>query len=283
MKTAIRPALLRFSVIDERLRGQTWPNASSLARELEVTSRTIHRDFDFLRDRFHAPIALDARRNGYFYSDPNYRLPYFSISEGEYVALFLAERLLQEYQGTPYATVLSRFFEKVTSLLTDPVTVDLQHLAHSLSFRPTTSTVYDPATMEQLHAAIRQCRRLKIVYWTASRNQTTRRVVDPYHLAAIDGDWYLVAYCHRREEVLMFSPQRICELQETDETFAPDPDFRINDYLDVGFRKLRGAGRAHTVRLRFAPSAARYVREKIWHPVSCRVTLSIACCATWCR
>jgi predicted DNA-binding transcriptional regulator YafY len=41
----------------------------------------------------------------------------------------------------------------------------------------------------------------------------------------------------------------------------------VNDYLEVGFRKVRGKGPAKTVRLRFAPKAARYVREKkSWHP-----------------
>jgi predicted DNA-binding transcriptional regulator YafY len=29
---------------------------------------------------------------------------------------------------------------------------------------------------------------------------------------------------------------------------------------------MRGAGPPQTVRLRFAPPAARYVREKTWHP-----------------
>jgi hypothetical protein len=43
MKSAVRPALLRFAHIDEKLRSRSWPNASSLARELEVTPRTIHR------------------------------------------------------------------------------------------------------------------------------------------------------------------------------------------------------------------------------------------------
>jgi proteasome accessory factor B len=64
----------------------------------------------------------------------------------------------------------------------------------------------------------------------------------------------------------MFSPHRIRDLEETSETFEPNPDFRIVDYLDAGFRKLRGDGKLQTIRLRFAPTAARYVSEKIWHP-----------------
>lgn len=64
----------------------------------------------------------------------------------------------------------------------------------------------------------------------------------------------------------MFAPPRIRELRETGDTFERPADFCINDYLDVGFRKVRGAGPAQTVRLRFTAHAARYVREKEWHP-----------------
>src|SRR5216683_1851508 len=103
MKSAKRPALARFAFIDEKLHSQSWPNASSLARELEVTTRTIHRDIEYLRDQRKAPIAFDPKKNGYFYTEPSFRLPHFSVSEGECLALFLAERLLQQYRGESFA------------------------------------------------------------------------------------------------------------------------------------------------------------------------------------
>jgi predicted DNA-binding transcriptional regulator YafY len=266
MKFAVRPALLRFAVIDAKLRSQSWPNASSLAQELEVNRRTILRDVEFLRDQFHAPIAFDARKRGFYYTEPSYRLPYVSVSEGECVALFLAERLLQQYQGTAFAGDITRLFKKVVDSLSEPITINLHHLSESVSFRQQSTELGDIQRFEQLQRATREGRKLEIVYWSASRNDTCHRVVDPYHLASVDGDWYLIAYCHRREEVLMFAPGRIRELRETGDRFERPADFSINDYLDVGFRKVRGSGPAQTVRLRFAVGAARYIREKEWHP-----------------
>jgi predicted DNA-binding transcriptional regulator YafY len=263
---AVRPALLRLAVIDEKLRSRSWPNASSLARELEVTPRTIHRDFDFLRDQLHAPIAFDSRKNGYYYSETSFRLPCVSVSEGECVALFLAERLLQQYRGTPFAGDITCLFNKVVNLLSEPITIKLEHLNEVLSFRHTATAIGDVERFAQLHRATRECRQLEIVYWTASRNETCRRVVDPYHMASVDGDWYLIAYCHRREDVLMFATPRIREVGETGNKFERPADFCINDYLDVGFRKVRGNGPLQTVRLRFSAHAACYVREKVWHP-----------------
>jgi hypothetical protein len=48
--------------------------------------------------------------------------------------LFLAERLAKEYRSSPYIDDLHRLFEKIARLLTDPITIDLQHVAGSLSF-----------------------------------------------------------------------------------------------------------------------------------------------------
>ena len=89
MKSAVRPALLRFAVIDEKLRNRSWPNVSGLAKELEVTPRTIYRDVEFLREQLHARIAFDSRKNGYYYSETSFRLPYFPVSEGGMFCLVL--------------------------------------------------------------------------------------------------------------------------------------------------------------------------------------------------
>ena len=47
-----------------------------------------------MRDSWSAPLEFNHRRNGFFYRVPDYALPLQRVSEGELVALFLAERLL---------------------------------------------------------------------------------------------------------------------------------------------------------------------------------------------
>src|SRR5262249_23713860 len=98
------------------------------------------------------------------------------------------------------------------------------------------------------------------------RDETCQRVVDPYHLTSVQGDGYLVAYCHLREDVRMFSPGRIRSLRETGERFERSKDFAIGVYLHASFRAVRGSGPPRRVRLRFTAEAARYVRERVWHP-----------------
>ncbi len=218
-----------------------------------------------MRDRLHAPLRFDRAKNGYCYTDRTYCLPPCRFTEGELVAILLAERLLQEYRHTPYAQALGTAFAKITAYLPQTVSIDLAHLAAAYSFRHQAIEAGDADRFAQLDRAIRAGRQLELVYWTASRDQTLRRVVDPYHLASVGGDWFLIAYCHLREDTRMFAPSRIQELRETGKSFERPVDFRIADYLDAGFRAVRGTGPPRTVRLRFAARAARYVRERRWH------------------
>lgn len=265
MRVVTRPALVRLAVIDREIRAGRRPNASSLAKLLEVTPRTIQRDIDCLRDRLGAPLEYDRKRRGYLYANQAYCIPLSTVTEGEYLALFLAERLLQQYRGLPCCAELTRLFQKVAAFLPDCVTLDLKQLAEAYSVR---QPVIDPGDVDRFRAmarAVEQGRQLEIVYWSAFRDETARRRIDPYHLAAIDGDWYLLAYCHLREEVRMFAPARVRQLRETGGRFDRPTEFRAADYLDVGFRKVRGSGPAQTVSLRFSPLVARYVREKTWH------------------
>ncbi|HVS36592.1 MAG TPA: WYL domain-containing transcriptional regulator [Gemmataceae bacterium] len=266
MRTASRPPLRRLLALDRMIRSGSFPNARTAAAELEVHRRTVLRDLDFLRDFWGAPVEFCVRRNGYFYRDADYALPLLRLTEGELVALFLAERVMHQYRGTPYERDLAGAFFKLTSRLPEEVTVDLSHLDEWVSFRPAGVGAEDVRRFRRLMRAVREGRQLRLEYWTASRDEVTPRVVDPYHLTSVAGDWYLVAYCHLREDVRMFVPGRIRSMRETGARFERPADFRIEEYLDGSFRAMRGDGKPRRVRLRFTAEAARWIREKEWHP-----------------
>lgn len=76
--------------------------------------------------------------------------------------------------------------------------------------------------------------------------------MDPYHLAQVDGQWYLAGHCLQRGVVQMFAPGRIRGLEVTDETFTPPAGSRIEAYLAGSPGVLLGEeGEVHRVRLRF--------------------------------
>ena len=84
------------------------PNATTLARQLEVSTKSIHRDLEFMRDRLELPIEYDGSRFGYFYTEAVKAFPTLQITEGEIFALVVAEKALQQYRGTSFETAAAQ-------------------------------------------------------------------------------------------------------------------------------------------------------------------------------
>jgi len=266
MITAKRPALRRLWVIDRELRAGRHPTVKQLAEKAEVDEKTIHRDLKMMQIDFKAPVAFNWARRGWEYTEPTYHLPAVLITEGELVAMFLAGQALQVARGTPYADDLQRAIKKLSEFLPDEVSVHWQTLDQAQSFHQTVMTLHDVDIFRELAEAVLHRRQVKIRYWTASRDAETERVIDPWHLAAIDGTFYLIAYCHERKATRMFAPGRIREIVPTEESFEIPTGFRIGDFFDGAFKVISDSSLpTQTVRLKFAPSAAKYIREKVWH------------------
>lgn len=263
-----RHAMARIYAIDRRIRAGDCPNAAALAAELEVSRRTVERDLEVMRDRLGAPLDFDRRRCGYRYLDSRWQLPPVAFTGGELLAVFLGTRLLQQAAGTPYEEPVRSAIEKIRTLLPAGVTVDLGLTGQVISFgvEPLRG---DGVRVAEVFRALEEARRLhrtvSIRYYTASRDDTGERDVDPYHLHYKDGAWYLIAYCHRRRGVRTFALDRIEHLQATLRTFAPPVGFNVATYLADAWALEKGE-RATEVAVRFAPRQARYIRERVWHP-----------------
>ncbi|MCC7422662.1 MAG: WYL domain-containing protein [Planctomycetaceae bacterium] len=267
MHRATRPPYARMATIDRMLRTEDFPSLRQIVERLGASRRTILDDIGFMRANWFAPIGHSRARGGYYYTQPDWRPQFFSLSEGEMVSLFIAERVMHQYRGTSWAVELSQAFRKLADQLQGEISISVADLATLQSFRLTAPSPHDVEVFRQLVAAARSRHTVQVTYWTASRDETTDRKVDPLHLANIDGDWFLLAWCHRRGRVLTFSPSRIRTLRTCEETFVRPADFDPAKHLASSFRIIQEErGPTHNVRLRFTGFAARYVGERTWHP-----------------
>ena len=94
-----RPPLERMMRMHERLKAGRYPNCRKLADELEVSSKTVQRDIDFMRYRLGLPIEYDQLHFGFYYTEPVASFPNVEISEGELVALYVGQKALAQYKG----------------------------------------------------------------------------------------------------------------------------------------------------------------------------------------
>ena len=125
-----RPPLERMLRIHHELQSKRYPNATKLARELEVSTKTIHRDFDFMRDRMELPIEYDSAKFGYFYYEEVQAFPTMQITEGELIALLIAEKAMEQYRGTNFEKPLLSAFKKMEAALPDSISFNLSQGFH---------------------------------------------------------------------------------------------------------------------------------------------------------
>lgn len=260
-----RPPLERMLRIHQAIQSGTLPNASTLARALEVSSKSIHRDLEFMRDRLGLPLEFNAARNGYQYTEEVGAFPTLQITEGELFALLVAEKALEQYRGTNFEKPLLSALRKMAAALPDTISLHWADWDQTISFRTSAEPVLNLEIFDTLAKATARRRQLRLVYRKPGQSQTETRLVDPYHLANINGEWFLFAYDHLRRDIRTFAPARIQEAHPSGQTFPRPAKFSLQELLQHSFGVHSGRGDFLVV-VRFDHLAADYIREKKWHP-----------------
>ncbi len=261
---ATRPPLRRLIWAFERLRSGRPLKATDLAQQFEVNVRTAYRDLDFLRDDWRMPIEFDRGRGSYLLTEPTTTLPPVLLREGELVALYFAEQVLAQYRGTPFERDLASAFRKMQELLPQESRVSPARLADFLAFDPGPLHAPDAAVFRNVLQAQRLRRRVYIRYRSLSSDRVTERRVHPYKVFNHRGDWYLAAHDEARKAVRIFALHRIRRATMTTGSYEVPADFNFRRFMSDAFSVQKG-GRPVSVRIRFAPRQARWIRERRWH------------------
>ncbi len=100
-------------------------------------------------------------------------------------------------------------------------------------------------------------------YYSASRDTTTRRDVDPYRLWYAGAALYLIGYCHRRRDVRMFAVDRIRSLSITSRPCEMPLGFDLEAYVRDALIAMRG--KPVQVELLFDRPSAAWAKNQVWH------------------
>jgi predicted DNA-binding transcriptional regulator YafY len=124
-----------------------------------------------------------------------------------------------------------------------------------------------------LRTALRERRRIEILYAGMSRPEPTQREVDAYALVHRWGWWYTVGYCHLRRAVRMFRLDRMLELRLLDATFSVPPRFDVRAFLGEQAELAPHV----TARIRFLPEWAHLPRDTgaMWQSVAAQADGSV--------
>jgi proteasome accessory factor C len=147
------------------------------------------------------------------------------LTAEEALPLVVALRTLTEMPGVTDRDAVERALAKVESVASG--SVEAQTVAVELD--------RVDAMLPVLQQAIDNRRALALRYYTATRDETTERTVDPMRLFEMDGRSYLEAWCRRAEGMRVFRVDRIDRAEVLDEPASPPPEAELRDLSDGVF------------------------------------------------
>ncbi|GAA2442720.1 WYL domain-containing protein [Agromyces soli] len=197
---------------------RAWP-AAELAGRLEVSTRTIRRDVERLRELGYRVAATMGPDGGYRLAAGE-ELPPLRFDDEQAVALAIA---LSSVAGGGAA--IEEAAERALATVRQVLPSRLRHRVDGVRFAHEPSAVRtDPEVILAVSEAVRERRVLRFDYRRgdgAGADGGPPRRVEPHELVARDGRWYLVAFEPEREDWRLYRLDRMAPRAPHGARFAP--------------------------------------------------------------
>jgi len=242
------------------LRGRPGLSARQLARECEVSERTIYRYITALSSA-NIPIYFD---KGYRVLSDAF-LPPLNFTLDDYLVLRMALSssilMTQSHLRKHAKSVLA----KIESSLNPEVKKALDKLDDVASINVKSTSDFSKLTLsfKLIEQSISGKRRLRIVYESLKSGKRSREV-DPYSLIFRRHAWYLIGFCHQRKEVRIFRLDRIRKVTLLDKTFQMKQDFSSSEFFKDSWELYQGE--PVKVRIKFRGIGAKVIESGHHHP-----------------
>lgn len=260
-----RPLWRRLQTIHHEIKEGRLPNTSSLAKLLSVSSKTVQRDIDYLRDELEAPIAFDREGNGYRYSRSDYVLPFLPVDGNDLFSIGVAAQVFALFGGTPLARDLKACYERLARLMPPAVRlrpeIVMEKLALRAPFRPVREETWQAAS-----EAMQRGVALSIRYHRPGGPPEDPRTVRPYGFVLAGRDWMMLAEDQGDGVVKTFYLARVESATLTQLRYAIPKSFDANVFFRDTFGLFVGGGRPFRFRVRFSREVSDEIREQHWHP-----------------
>jgi predicted DNA-binding transcriptional regulator YafY len=212
----VRRADRLFDII-QALRGKTQPTtAATLARQLEVTTRTIYRDIATLQAR---RIPIEGEPGLGYLLRKGFDLPPLMFTTEEVEAIAVGAKLVCRIRDPK----LQEAAESVLNKLQHTVPNELRAYLVSPRFYVSEGDVVRPEGIELIDVrnAIRTCRKITITYIDEQKRRS-RRTIWPIATVYYVDVTLIAAWCELRADFRHFRADRIVQSKVLEEKYATD-------------------------------------------------------------
>ncbi|KGX89296.1 DeoR faimly transcriptional regulator [Pontibacillus halophilus JSM 076056 = DSM 19796] len=211
------------------LRSGNKVTAKDISDKLEMNIRTVYRYVDTLSTSGVPIIAEPGHNGGYSLLNDFIEAPLFFDFE-EQASLYHAAVFAEEagYYGDE---ALNRAISKLAHYQNQEQQMKVNHHVESLEIISGFSSLSKEPFLRELEQAVADGSAVYIRYYKRNKEESEDRLVDPYRVIYWNKKWYLIGYCHLREDIRSFRINRIQSLTVSEHTFTPPINFSARNYF----------------------------------------------------
>ncbi|OPX21636.1 MAG: hypothetical protein B1H03_06225 [Planctomycetales bacterium 4484_113] len=187
------------------------------------------------------------------------------LSTSELVSILAAEQLKEQYATSPFAEAIESAYRKLTSMVDGVVSVDHESAQRILKLDLAPFPSLDLTIFDALARAIDERESVVLKYFSGQKATVTDKPCDPYHILHYKDNWYLVAWCHEKQDYRDFLMNRILSVEYPNLRFIPDASFDLEKHKQNS-QLFQGIEKPVQVVAEFDKFAAHWIRLRPVHP-----------------
>ncbi|MBK6264048.1 YafY family transcriptional regulator [Marivirga sp. S37H4] len=209
----------RIIAIFIQLQSKRIVKAQELADRFEVSLRTIYRDIRTL-EASGVPISSEAGV-GYTIME-GYRLPPIMFTREEAGSFVAAEKLMQKFTDKSLGAFHASAMYKVKSVLRGSEKDWISALESHVLINPAQTLFNEniPNALEILFESIAEKKQVFLKYQSLQSDNSSDRRIEPVGLFHENNFWYVLAYCHLRNDYRQFRTDRMISIKATEQKFT---------------------------------------------------------------
>ncbi|MDQ0859474.1 YafY family protein [Bacillus sp. V2I10] len=203
--------------------------AKQISEKLEMNIRTVYRYIDTISTSGVPIISEPGHNGGYTLLNNFIEAPLFFDFE-EQTSLFHAAVFAEEagYYG---GEAINRAISKLSKYSNQEQETKINQHLTSLEVISRLSSLSMEPFLKELEQAVADGYSVKILYHKSGEKQLNYRLVDPYRIIYWNNKWYVIGFCHLRNDIRSFRVDRIESLMLTENKFNRPENFSARDFF----------------------------------------------------
>jgi predicted DNA-binding transcriptional regulator YafY len=209
------------------LQSKKYITAERIADRFNISIRTVYRDVKALCEQG-VPVSFEPQKGYYIVN--GYFLPPVSFTSDEASALVLIESIVYGFSDRSIKENYSNALNKVKAVLGRDQKEKLELLNNTTHLQLPSRTTPDLDYLSTFQNVI-STKQIAEIEYTNSREESSKREIEPIGLVFYALSWHVIAWCHLRNEYRDFKLSRIKKVRPTGIPFTRSEHLELNDYI----------------------------------------------------